>query len=55
MLRELRARFSQQSLAWAPYLHEGLDATETDEAEAIRDGRIQAVGFNFTGVTQTND
>jgi SAM-dependent methyltransferase len=51
MLRGLRARFAERSLEWVPYLHEGLDATEADEAEAVADGRIQAVGLQFTGVT----
>lgn len=49
LLRELRARFGQEHLAWLPYLHDGLTATEADEAAAIRAGRIQPTGFHFTG------
>ncbi|MGH3243583.1 MAG: class I SAM-dependent methyltransferase [Spirillospora sp.] len=53
LLRELRSRFGQRHLAWLPYLHGGLTATEADEAAAIRAGRVRATGFHFVGAAKT--
>ena len=52
ILRELQARFAQQSLAWGPYLYADLDVSEADEAAMIARGALRATGFRFVGQLQ---
>jgi SAM-dependent methyltransferase len=49
VLRELRDRFAERSLAWGPYLYLDLDVPEADEAAAIARGELPAISFRFVG------
>lgn len=50
ILSGLRSRFTELSVTWAPYLYDGIDATEAEESEAIAAGKINPVGIRFVGV-----
>jgi Methyltransferase domain len=52
LLAELRARYEERVLEWAPYFHRWLqdEATERLEREAIAAGDLPAIGWRWCGL-----